>query len=135
MFSVLAVIVILALSVVVPLLWRLTYRVWLRRAFILLAGASSGALSFAAANVYYKTVNLGAVHGVLYRTRSAIQRAAGVTSVVFGETGGGNSGHAVSGCYPSGITERELLMLAGFACSGYSDDMMDAINDQAEDMR
>ncbi len=126
-FSVLAVILILALSILVPLLWRLTYRIWLRRAFILLAGASSGALSFAAANVYYKTVNLGAVHGVLYRTRAVIQRAAGVTSVVFGETGRQNSSCAVSGCYPTGITERELLLLAGFACSGFSDGMLEAI--------
>ena len=127
LFSILAVIVILALSIVVPLLWRLTYRVWLRRAFILLAGASSGALSFAAANVYYKTVNLGAVHGVLYRNRAVIQQAARVTSVVFGETGAKKSDWSVSGCYPEGITERELLLLAGYACEGYSDKKFDAI--------
>ncbi|MBR6950980.1 MAG: hypothetical protein IKH56_04535 [Oscillospiraceae bacterium] len=127
LFSVLALIVILALSILVPLLWRLTYREWLRRAFMLLAGASSGALSFAAANVFYKTVNLGAVHGVLYRSHSVIQQASRVTSVVFGKTGNDRYGLTVSGCFPRGVSRSELLLLAGFACVGYSEHMLEAI--------
>ena len=126
-FSVFAVIVIIALTVIVPLIWRLTYRVWLRRAFILLAGASSGALSFAAANVFYKNVNLGAVHGILFRTRAVLQRASRVTSVVLSRLNGSAGAYVVSGCRPSGITEKELLLLAGYACAGYSDDMYRAI--------
>ena len=127
LFSVLALILILVLTILVPLLWRLPYRVWLRRAFILLAGASPGALAFAAANVFYKSVNLGAVHGVLYRTRAVLQKAARVTSVVLSRPDGKKSRFTVSGCYPSGITENELLILTGYACAGYSDDMFNAV--------
>ena len=126
-FSVLLLIVILALTVIVPLIWRLTYRVWLRRAFILLAGACPGALSFAAANVFYKNVNLGAVHGVLFRNRSVIQKAARVTSVVLSRLNGKKSILTVSGCFPSGIAEKDLLLLAAFACAGYSEEMYSAI--------
>ena len=127
LFSVLSLIVILALTVIVPLIWRLTYREWLRRAFILLAGACPGALAFAAANVFYKNVNLGAVHGVLYRNRGVLQKAAGVTSVVLSRLSRKKTVYTVSGCYPSGITERELLQLAGYACAGYSEDMFGAV--------
>lgn len=127
LFSVFLLIVILALTIIVPLIWRLTYRVWLRRAFILLAGACPGALSFAAASVFYKNVNLGAVHGVLYRNKGVLQKAARVTSVVLSRLERKKAAYTVSGCYPSGITERELLQLAAYACAGYSDDMYSAV--------
>ena len=132
LFSVLLVIVILALTVVVPLMWRLTYRVWLRRAFILLAGACPGALAFAASNVFYKNLNLGAVHGVLYRNRGVLQKAAGVTSVVLSRLDRSADACTVSGCCPAGIAERELLLLAAYACAGYSDAMYDALCSSGE---
>ena len=130
-FSLIAVGIILALTVLVPLLWRLTYKEWLRRAFILLSAAGPGALFFAAGIEYYRCVNLSAVYGILYRSRSVIQRAARVTSVVFSLLDEPSGEVRLASCLPAGISEDELLSLAAYACEGSGEPYADLIRRRA----
>jgi len=117
LYSVLCLIIILFLTMLVPALWQLNYRLWMRRACILLSAACPGVLGYVASTEYFKCLNLSALYGVLYRDRSAIQRAARVTSVVFSRNNTISSDLHIARLIPNGISENQLLSLAAYACA------------------
>lgn len=131
LFSLVSVFCILILTILVPMFWRLTYRIWLRRAFILLAAACPGALAFCTSTEFDRCIHGSAAGGIFYKSRSAIQKAAGVTSLVFSQLRSAPEGWHLVNCIPQGITKSQLLLLAAYACSHSNDLYADIIRREA----
>ena len=121
-FSAISLIVIIALTIIVPLVWRVQIMAWLRRAFILFAAACPGAVGISAGIEYYKCLNTAYTKRIRYTSRDSIEKCSYVTSVVFGKIELVSSKrYDIEQIEPNNITKSELLLLAAYGCS-FSDD-------------
>ena len=117
-FSSISLFVIIALTVIVPLIWRVELISWLRRAFILFAAACPGAITISASIEYYKCLNASYEKQIRFTSRESFEKCSKVTSVVFGNIELVSSyRYDIDTIEPVGISKAELLLLAAYGCS------------------
>lgn len=127
-YSLICIFFILVLTVIVPLIWRVPFKEWMLRAFILLVAACPGCLSLCAEEEFYKCINLSAVRGVLYRNHGIVEAAASITSVAFGDRETvSEPGYRIAKIIPNEISNEELLMLAAYACAFSEDERAQSV--------
>ena len=117
-FSVVSLICIIALTVLIPVFWRVPIVSWLRRAFILLAAACPGAITVASSIEYFKCLNTAYKQGIIFRSRNTLEEAAKVTSLVFGKIEiEQRNKYNIEYIESPSLSKSELLILAAYGCS------------------
>ena len=128
LYSIISIIFIILFSILIPLVWRVPFISWLRRAFIILAAACPGAITISVGIEFYKCLNASYAKGVHFKSRKALVKSSKVTSVVFVKV-------EIISPYeyeldiiePNKISKNELMMLAAYACSFSSDKIFETI--------
>lgn len=128
LYLIISLFAIAALTIVIPVFWRVPFEAWLRRAFILFAAACPGALTMIADAEFYKCLNTARSAEIFFSSKSAVEEAAKVTSVAMGKTDASSEdGFKIESVEPSGISTEALLLLAAYACSFSQDERFTAI--------
>jgi len=127
-FSAISLFVIIALTVIVPLVWRVEIIAWLRRAFILFAAACPGAITIAAGIEYYKALHAAYSKRIRFSSREAFEKCSKVTSVAFGKIELVSPyRYDIETIDPNGMSNAELVLLAAYACSFSDNEVFETI--------
>ena len=112
------------LSIVVPLVWRIGMKAWLRRAFVLISAAGLPYPELCTSVEFSRVIDDCCVNGIFFKNRKAIEMTSKITSIVLSRTESeAASQYEITEIIPCGISKNELLTMACYACAFSDNDI------------
>ena len=115
-YALAVVIAAIIVGVVVPMIGRLEFAEWIRRAFVLILAAAPGTIIVSVPMAYFSGTIRSGKKGIIIKRPEVIDSLAETSSVVFDKSGilaAGN--YKIKEIEANGVTEYELMMLASYA--------------------